>query len=153
MKTEASPSQRVVLHGQELAYRECEGSGPLLVLVHGVGSNSSTWDPVLPPLVAAGANVLTLDLPGHGSSSKERGDYSLCANFAVGPIAPGIHIGTSRDASGGYAPLMPAHDSMLFRVPEGVSDELAVFADPFAVSLHAITRHPPPPGGRILFAR
>jgi pimeloyl-ACP methyl ester carboxylesterase len=77
VKTEASPSQRVVLHGQELAYRECEGSGPLLVLVHGVGSNSSTWDPVLPPLVAAGASVLTLDLPGHGSSSKERGDYSL----------------------------------------------------------------------------
>ena len=29
------------------------------------------------------------------------GDYSLCANFAVGPIAPGIHTGTSRDASGG----------------------------------------------------
>jgi len=80
----------------------------------------------------------------------ERGDYSLCANFAVGPIAPGIHIGTSRDASGGYAPLMPAHDSMLFRVPKGVPDELAVFADPFAVSLHAITRHPPPPGGRAL---
>jgi threonine dehydrogenase-like Zn-dependent dehydrogenase len=82
--------------------------------------------------------------------SCQRGDYSLCDNFAVGPIAPGIHIGTSRDASGGYAPLMPAHDSMLFRVPDSVPDELAVFADPFAVSLHAITRHPPPAGGRAL---
>jgi threonine dehydrogenase-like Zn-dependent dehydrogenase len=80
----------------------------------------------------------------------ERGDFSLCWSFAVGPIAPGIHIGTSRDASGGYAGLMPAHDSMLFKVPAGVSDELAVFADPFAVSLHAITRHPPPPGGRVM---
>ncbi len=79
-----------------------------------------------------------------------RGDFSLCWNFAVGPIAPGIHIGTSRDASGGYAELMPAHDSMLFKVPAGVSDELAVFADPFAVSLHAITRHPPQPGGRVM---
>ena len=29
-------------------------------------------------------------------------------------------------------------------------DELAVFADPFSVSLHAITRHPPPPSGRVL---
>jgi threonine dehydrogenase-like Zn-dependent dehydrogenase len=79
-----------------------------------------------------------------------RGDYSLCASFAVGPIAPGIHTGTSKDASGGYATLMPAHDSMLFKVPEAVPDELAVFADPFAVSLHAVTRHPPTPGGRAM---
>ncbi|HEX4775344.1 MAG TPA: zinc-binding dehydrogenase [Acidimicrobiia bacterium] len=79
-----------------------------------------------------------------------RGDYSLCASFGVGPIAPGIHTGTSRDASGGYAQLMPAHDSMLFRVPDGIPDELAAFADPFAVMLHAITRHPPPSGGRAM---
>lgn len=79
-----------------------------------------------------------------------RGDFSLCASFGVGPIAPGIHTGTSRDASGGYAQLMPAHDSMLFRVPDLVPDEVAVFADPFAVMLHAITRHPPPPGGRAM---
>jgi len=53
-------------------------------------------------------------------------------------------------ASGGYAPLMPAHDSMLYKVPASVPDELAVFADPFAVSLHAITRHPPKAGGRAM---
>jgi threonine dehydrogenase-like Zn-dependent dehydrogenase len=29
-----------------------------------------------------------------------------------------------------------------------LSDEVAVLADPFAVSLHAITRNPPPPGGK-----
>jgi len=78
------------------------------------------------------------------------GDLSLCWNFAAGPIAPGIHSGTSRDATGGYADLMPAHDSMLFKVPDDVTDEEAVFADPFAVSLHSVTRHPPPPGGRVL---
>ena len=78
------------------------------------------------------------------------GDLSLCANFSVGPIAPGIHTGTSKDASGGYAELMPAHDSMLFKVPDGVPDEIAVFADPFAVSLHAVTRHPPPAGGKVM---
>jgi len=80
----------------------------------------------------------------------ERGDFSLCASFATGPIAPGIHIGTSSDASGGYAELMPAHDSQLFKVPDSVPDELAVFADPFAVSLHSVTRHPPPPGGKVM---
>ncbi|HEY7105632.1 MAG TPA: alcohol dehydrogenase catalytic domain-containing protein [Acidimicrobiia bacterium] len=80
----------------------------------------------------------------------EVGDLSLCWNFTTPPIAPGIHIGTSKDAPGGYAELMPAHPTMLHRVPDSVSDELAVFADPFAVSLHAVTRHPPPSGGRAL---
>jgi threonine dehydrogenase-like Zn-dependent dehydrogenase len=46
--------------------------------------------------------------------------------------------------------LMPAHDSMLTGVPDPIPDELAVFADPFSVSLHAVTRHPPPGTGRVL---
>jgi threonine dehydrogenase-like Zn-dependent dehydrogenase len=78
------------------------------------------------------------------------GDYSLCWSFCDGDIKPGIHTGVSADVTGGYAELMPAHDSMLFPVPDSVPDELAVFADPFSVSLHAITRHPPRPSGRVL---
>jgi threonine dehydrogenase-like Zn-dependent dehydrogenase len=78
------------------------------------------------------------------------GDLSMCWSFAVGPIAPGIHTGTSKDASGGYAEFFPAHDSMLFPVPDSVPDEVAVFADPFAVSLHSVTRNPPPAGGKVL---
>ncbi len=80
----------------------------------------------------------------------ERGDFSLCWSFDVGPIPPGIHIGTARDTNGGYAELMPAHDSQLFKVPDGVPDELAVIADPFTVSLHAVTRHPPAPAGKVM---
>jgi threonine dehydrogenase-like Zn-dependent dehydrogenase len=80
----------------------------------------------------------------------EIGDYSLCWNFAKGALQPGIHIGTSASGNGGYAELMPAHDSQLFKVPDDVPDELAVFADPFTVSLHAITRHPPAPGGKVM---
>ncbi len=78
------------------------------------------------------------------------GDYSLCHNFTAGPISAGIHTGVSSDATGGYAELMPAHPAMLFPVPGGVADEDAVLADPFAVSLHAVTRHPPPAGGKAL---
>jgi threonine dehydrogenase-like Zn-dependent dehydrogenase len=78
------------------------------------------------------------------------GDLSLCWHFTDGDLAPGIHSGTSKDAPGGYAELFPAHDSMLIPVPEAVPDEVAVFADPFAVSLHSVTRHPPPPGGKAL---
>ena len=80
----------------------------------------------------------------------QAGDYSLCWSFTDGDITPGIHTGVSSDATGGYAELMPAHSSMLFAVPDSIDDEHAVFADPFAVSLHSITRHPPPPGGKVL---
>ena len=80
----------------------------------------------------------------------EAGDYSLCWSFTTGSISPGIHTGVSRDATGGYAELMPAHSSMLFAVPDSVDDEHAIFGDPFAVSLHSVTRHPPPPDGRVL---
>jgi threonine dehydrogenase-like Zn-dependent dehydrogenase len=78
------------------------------------------------------------------------GDLSLCWSFTAGDISPGLHTGVASDATGGLADLMPAHPSMLHPVPDGLDDEKAVFADPFAVSLHSVTRHPPPPGGRAL---
>jgi threonine dehydrogenase-like Zn-dependent dehydrogenase len=78
------------------------------------------------------------------------GDLSQCWSFGVGPIAPGIHTGMCKDVPGGFGELMPAHDSMLFKVPDAISDEQAVFADPFAVSLHGITRHPPAAGAKVL---
>ncbi len=76
------------------------------------------------------------------------GDLSLCWSFTVGDIGPGVHIGVASGAPGGWAELMAAHDSMLIAVPGSVPDELAVLADPFAVSLHSVLRHPPPAGGR-----
>jgi threonine dehydrogenase-like Zn-dependent dehydrogenase len=76
------------------------------------------------------------------------GDLSQCWNFTTGRLAPGIHTGNSSDATGGFAELLPAHDSMAIPVPDEIPDEVAVLADPFAVSLHAITRNPPPPGGK-----
>jgi len=80
----------------------------------------------------------------------EAGNLSQCHSFGKGAFAPGIHIGMCSDVNGGFADLMPAHDSMLFKVPDHLTDEQAVFADPFAVSLHAITRHPPKPGSKVL---
>ncbi len=76
------------------------------------------------------------------------GDWSLCWRFHDGRLTPGIHTGNSSDATGGFAELVPAHQQMMIPVPDGVSDEVAVLGDPFAVSLHAITRNPPPAGGR-----
>lgn len=75
------------------------------------------------------------------------GDLAQCANFGKGEIAPGIHSGNSATATGGFAPRVPAHESQWIPIPDEVSDDAAVLADPFAVSLHAILRNPPPDSG------
>ena len=80
----------------------------------------------------------------------QSGDFSLCANFHRGRLTPGIHSGTSSDGTGGFAERLPAHHSMLFPVPDDMSDEVAVLADPFAVSLHSITRNPPAAASKVL---
>jgi pimeloyl-ACP methyl ester carboxylesterase len=74
----------IVLNRRRVAYRT-GGSGPLLVLIHGITSNSATWDRVLPRL-ARRYTVLAPDLLGHGRSDKLRGDYSV-----------GAHANTVRD--------------------------------------------------------
>ncbi len=69
--------QRVALHGHDVTYRT-GGSGPVLLLVHGMAGSSAMWRGVLPGL-AQNFTVLAPDLPGHGASAKPRGDYSLGA--------------------------------------------------------------------------
>jgi len=50
-----------------LAYTD-SGSGPLVVAVPGMGDLRSTYDDLVPPLVAAGHRVVVADLRGHGDS-------------------------------------------------------------------------------------
>ena len=68
-----------MLWGNELHYSEVLGSGPLLLFLHGVGSSSATWQPILERLSEHDVHAVALDLPGHGGSAKVRGDYSLGA--------------------------------------------------------------------------
>ena len=69
--------QETLLHGHRVAYRRA-GSGPVIVLVHGITSTSATWERVIPYL-AERFTVIAPDLLGHGESAKPRGDYSLGA--------------------------------------------------------------------------
>jgi len=78
------------------------------------------------------------------------GQYAQCRSFASGALAPGIHHGNSASAPGGFAPLLPAHESQCLPVPQAISDEAAALADPFSVSLHAVLRQPPPAGSSAL---
>ena len=71
---------KTTLHGHELSYTDT-GSGPPVVLVHGMMSSSRTWSGQVDRL-AAEHRVIAPDLFGHGDSAKPAGDYSLGAHAA-----------------------------------------------------------------------
>ena len=45
---------------------------------------------------------------------------------------------------------MLLHEQQLFRVPVGLTDEQAVMLEPAATAAHAVLRHLPQPGERVL---
>lgn len=65
------------VHGYRRAFRVA-GSGPAVVLIHGIGDSSTTWEPIIPAL-ARRHLVIAPDLLGHGHSDKPRADYSVAA--------------------------------------------------------------------------
>jgi pimeloyl-ACP methyl ester carboxylesterase len=65
------------IHGYRRAFR-IAGSGPALLLIHGIGDNSTAWSTVQSKL-AQRFTVIAPDLLGHGQSDKPRADYSVAA--------------------------------------------------------------------------
>jgi pimeloyl-ACP methyl ester carboxylesterase len=78
--TDFEAVHHVELHGHDVSYRTA-GSGPVVLLVHGVAGTSEQWADVA-PVLAEEFTVLAPDLLGHGQSAKPHGDYSLGA-YAV----------------------------------------------------------------------
>src|SRR6476619_1889779 len=71
---------QVELHGHRVIYR-IAGSGPPVVLLHGMLTSSRHWSEVALRL-AEDHTVIAPDLIGHGDSATPRGDYSLGAHAA-----------------------------------------------------------------------
>lgn len=65
------------VHGYRRAFR-IAGSGPAILLIHGIGDNSTTRNGVHAKL-AQRFTVIAPDLLGHGQSDKPRADYSVAA--------------------------------------------------------------------------
>ena len=92
--------QETHLHGHRVCYRAA-GSGPVIVLVHGITSTSATWERVMPYL-AQRFTVIAPDLLGHGESAKPRGDYSLGA-YASGVRDVLVALGHDRATFVGHS--------------------------------------------------
>jgi pimeloyl-ACP methyl ester carboxylesterase len=73
-------AHEVDLHGHRAVYRVA-GSGPTVVLIHGMVNSSRHWQAVAERL-AVSHRVVAPDLIGHGDSATPRGDYSLGAHAA-----------------------------------------------------------------------
>ncbi|MGQ0846845.1 MAG: alpha/beta fold hydrolase [Sporichthyaceae bacterium] len=71
------------------------GSGPRLLLVHGIGSRKEAWDPVLVQL-AAHREVLAVDLPGFGASPLPHGQGLLPRDLAQTLVEFCAEIGFDR---------------------------------------------------------
>jgi pimeloyl-ACP methyl ester carboxylesterase len=71
---------QIELHGHRAIYR-IAGSGPPVVLIHGMVNSSRHWEAVA-RLLARDHTVVAPDLIGHGDSATPRGDYSLGAHAA-----------------------------------------------------------------------
>jgi pimeloyl-ACP methyl ester carboxylesterase len=81
---QAEPSYDVSIvsvHGHRRAFVRT-GSGPVLLLLHGLGCDHTTWAPVIESL-AKRYTIIAPDLLGHGLSDKPRADYSV-AGYANG---------------------------------------------------------------------
>lgn len=84
MNEEDVPTYVMSLHGNDMHYVRA-GSGPPVVLQHGVLGSRRSWAHLV-NLLAEDFTLIAPDLLGHGDSSAPRGDYSL-----------GAHAGGLRD--------------------------------------------------------
>ncbi|MCU1658901.1 MAG: Pimeloyl-ACP methyl ester carboxylesterase [Pseudonocardiales bacterium] len=72
----------VLARGQVISFQEAgPAGGAVLLLMHGLASDSDTWDRAIGPLADRGLRVIALDLLGHGQSDKPAGGY-LLGDFA-----------------------------------------------------------------------
>lgn len=84
-----------------------------------------------------------LSYEARGLPNPDGRQLNLCDVFDQGALAPGMLTGFCADTGGSWSEQFIAHRSQLIPVPEHVSDEAAVLAEPFAVSLHAVLRNMP----------
>jgi pimeloyl-ACP methyl ester carboxylesterase len=78
----SEPTKSVAIHGRRIAYSS-EGTGPVLLLIHGMAGTCESWREVIQPL-ARDHTVIAPDFPGHGGSAPGGGDYS------IGGLAAGL---------------------------------------------------------------
>jgi len=79
-----------------------------------------------------------------------RGWPSGCHNAGSGVLTPGSALGFTTGLGGGWADFVVAHESMLFPLPDGVSDHAATLHEPVSIAVHGLLRAPVRDGEPVL---
>ncbi|MGW0456260.1 alpha/beta fold hydrolase [Streptomyces tendae] len=109
-------TEYLAVDGGTIAY-EVTGSGPLIVLAHGVGDSRAAYRAVVPQLVTAGYRVAAVDLRGCGESSVDWPAWSR-SDIAGDLLALIRHLGgpavlVGHSVSGGAATIAAAREPSL----------------------------------------
>jgi pimeloyl-ACP methyl ester carboxylesterase len=137
----------IALHGHRVFYRSA-GSGPVVVLVHGITSTSATWANVLPYL-AERFTVIAPDLLGHGESAKPRGDYSLGA-YASGIRDLLIALGHERATFVGHSLGGGVAMQLAYQFPEHCERLVLVSSGGLGREISALLRAASLPGSEVV---
>lgn len=86
--------QSAVITGRRLTWREA-GTGPALVLVHGIGGSSLSWEPQLEAF-AATHRVIAWDAPGYGGSENFAAPAPRVDDYAASLAALLESLGVTR---------------------------------------------------------
>jgi pimeloyl-ACP methyl ester carboxylesterase len=123
-----------------IAY-DLSGSGPLVVLAHGMGDSRHSYRFVVPQLVAAGYRVANVDIRGCGDSTADWPSYHR-SDIARDLVAIARHVGgpaviVGQSISGGAATIAAA------TAPDVIAGivELAPFTRKQSVDLGGLLRH------------
>jgi len=139
--------REITLHGHRVSYRTA-GSGPLLVLVHGIAGSSATWEKVLPRL-AERYTVVAPDLLGHGASAKPRADYSLGAYASAIRDLLGV-LGFERGTIVGHSLGGGVAMQFAYQFPERCERMVLVSSGGLGHDLHVILRAAALPGAEFV---
>jgi pimeloyl-ACP methyl ester carboxylesterase len=137
------------LHGRRVTYTE-GGSGPVLLLIHGIAGSSENWHAVVEPL-ARRHTVIAPDLPGHGTSAASAGDYSLGA-LAVGLRDLLIMLGHARATLVGHSLGGGVAMELSYHFPELVERLVLVSSGGLGQEVSPVLRAAALPGAELFIA-
>jgi pimeloyl-ACP methyl ester carboxylesterase len=140
----------VVAAGHRLAYQEAgPADGPVVVLIHGLASDSDTWDRAIVPMAERGLRVIALDLLGHGRSDRPAGSYRL-DDFAASLDAFFVAVGVERATVGGHSLGGAIAVHFGYHYPERVERLVLVSAGGLGREVHPVLRAAALPGAPLV---
>ena len=142
-------SKTVSLHGRTVSYAEA-GSGPVLLLIHGMAGTYETWQAVIEPLARA-HTVIAPDLPGHGNSAPGSGDYSL-GSLAAGLRDLLIALGHDRATLVGHSLGGGIAMQFAYQFPEAIERLVLVSSGGLGPEVSRVLRAAALPGADLFIA-